>query len=324
MRLKTRVLIIVAASLAALLIMGFMGLYSMRVSMLQERRAQIAQLLDFAESQLRYFHGLETSGKFTRADAQARAKEAIGAQRQGKDNYFFIRSLTDDYFVMHPMASRMGKLDDGGRLPDGRTVVQAYREGFATSQDNKTFFELNTLRPGAQEGKRFPKLNGAIKFEPWGWMVGIGFYLDDIDARFWKQSIVLILLGSVLILGLGALIFHMRTVILRQLGGEPHDAAESIRRIANGDLNVDIPLRKNDTDSLMASLKLMQMKLKNITASIQENTASLSEQITTFDELAKSYAQTKSDEAFAALQRSVKKLGRTTDILAKSISRFKL
>mgnify|MGYP003597716525 CR=1 FL=1 len=74
----------------------------------------------------------------------------------------------------------------------------------------------------------------------------------------------------------------------------------------------------------MASLKLMQMKLKNITASIQENTASLSEQITTFDELAKSYAQTKSDEAFAALQRSVKKLGRTTDILAKSISRFKL
>ena len=155
-------------------------------------------------------------------------------------------------------------------------------------------------------------------------MVGIGFYLDDIDARFWKQSIVLILLGSVLILGLGALIFHMRTVILRQLGGEPHDAAESIRRIANGDLNVDIPLRKNDTDSLMASLKLMQMKLKNITASIQENTASLSEQITTFDELAKSYAQTKSDEAFAALQRSVKKLGRTTDILAKSISRFKL
>jgi len=324
MRLKTRVLIIVAASLAALLIMGSMGLYAMRASMLQERRAQIAQLLDFAESQLRYFHGLETSGKISRGEAQARAKEAIGAQRQGKDNYFFIRSLTDDYFVLHPIASRMGKPDDGGRLPDGRTVVQAYREGLAASKDNKTFFELNTLRPGAQEGKRFPKLNGAIKFEPWGWMVGIGFYLDDIDARFWKQSIALILLGSILILALGALIFRMRTVILRQLGGEPHDAAESIKRIANGDLNVDIPLRKNDTDSLMASLKVMQMKLKNITSSIQENTSTLSEQINTFDAIAKDYAQTKSDEAFAALLKSVKKLGRTADILGKSISRFKL
>lgn len=45
--------------LLGLLIMGFYGLLSMREAMMVERRLQIVQLLDFADSQLRYFHGLE-------------------------------------------------------------------------------------------------------------------------------------------------------------------------------------------------------------------------------------------------------------------------
>jgi methyl-accepting chemotaxis protein len=307
-----------------LLVMGFLGLYSMRHSLFQERRAQITQLLDFADSQLRYYHGLETSGKMTREEAQANAKAAIGAQKQGADNYFFIRNLNDDYFVLHPMASMMGKPVDGGKLPDGRTAVQAYRQGLAQSPDNKTFIELSTFKPGQNNEKRYPKLNGVLKFEPWGWMPGIGFYLDDIDAQFWRYSSFLLLVGTVVFVMLGSLVFRMRTVILRQLGGEPQDAAESMRRIASGDLHVDIALSKDDTTSLMASLKVMQMKLKNITASIQDNASTLTEQVQVFDEVAKSYAQTKSEEELAALSRSVKKLGRTADILGKSISRFKL
>jgi len=324
MRLKTRVLIIVTASLIGLLIMGIIGLYSMRVSMLDERRAQITQLLDFADSQLRYFQSLEASGRLSREEAQTRAKEAIGAQKQGDNNYFFIRNLDNDYFVMHPLSRMLGKPNDGGRIDDGRSVVQAYRDALATSKDNKGFLELKTFKPGTNDDKRYPKLNGVLKFEPWGWMPGIGFYLDDIDARFWKQATFLLIVGSVVVVFLSVLIFQMRTVILKQLGGEPQDAAESMRRIANGDMNVDIVLAKDDNNSLMASLKLMQMKLKNMTASIQENTTALTEQVQVFDEVAKSYAETKSEDEFTALMRCVKKLGKTADILGKSISRFKL
>ena len=84
MRLKTRVLIIVMASLVGLVVMGVFGLYSMRQSMMQERRAQITQLLDFADSQLKYFQGLEAAGTLTQEEAQQRAKEAIGNGMQDK------------------------------------------------------------------------------------------------------------------------------------------------------------------------------------------------------------------------------------------------
>ena len=119
-------------------------------------------------------------------------------------------------------------------------------------------------------------------------------------------------------------ILRMRKDILGQLGGEPHEAVENMRKIANGDLSVNIQLAKGDDNSMMASLKLMQMKLKNMTGSIQENATTLAEQVKSFDDSARVYAETKSEEEFAALMRTVKKLGKTADILGKSVSRFRL
>ena len=323
MRLKTRVLIIVLSSLIGLMVMGLFGLYAMRQSMMEERRAQIAQLLDFADGQLRYFHELETSGKLSRKEAQSRAKEAIGAQRQG-DDYFFIRSLTDDTFVWHPIPSRMGKPDDGGKQPDGRTVVQTYRDALAKSSTNKAFIELSTLKPSASDKTLHPKLNGALKFEPWGWMPGVGFFIDDIDTRFWQQAGIFLAVAFALLGVLAVLIVRMRADILKQLGGEPADAAASMKRIANGDLGIHIEVAPDDNDSLMASLKVMQLKLNNLTSAIQENAATLSDQVLTFDRAAKDYTDTSSPAAMGDLLRSVKKLGKTAMILDKSIARIKL
>jgi hypothetical protein len=87
---------------------------------------------------------------------------------------------------------------------------------------------------------------------------------------------------------------------------------------------VDIVLKKDDKNSLMASLKFMQVKLKNLTSAIQGNATTLSSQVQSFDQLATSYAETKSAEGLVAILRSVKNMGKTADILGKSISRFKM
>mgnify|MGYP001810039546 CR=1 FL=1 len=323
MLLKTRVLIITAASLASLVIMGAFGLYTMRQSMYEERHAQLNQLLDFADSQIRYFYSLEASGKLSRQEAQERAKEALGSQKQG-NNYYFIRSLTDDTFIYHPIASRINKADDGGIQTGGRTTAQINRDELAKSTNNKAFVLINTAKPGDQTKALYPKLNGLLKFEPWGWMPGTGFFVDDIESEFKKKAAIFLLVAGVLVTALAVLVFRMRADILHQLGGEPQDAAESMRRIARGDLNINISLQEGDSTSLMASLKQMQLKLNNITSTIQENSTALSTQVDQFERAAKTYTEEKSEEAFSELLRSVNKLGRISDILGKSISRFRL
>ncbi len=56
----------------------------------------------------------------------------------------------------------------------------------------------------------------------------------------------------------------------RQLGGEPAQAAAVTTRIGAGDLRGSIPLRPDDTTSLMAQLKLMQDKLCQVVASVRQ------------------------------------------------------
>lgn len=238
MRLKTRIQIIVLASLCGMFAISGFGLYTIRKNLYEERHAQINQSLDFADALIRHYHAQEINGKMSRANAQARAIEAIGAQRQGIRNYYFIREQGSDKFVHHPITSRMGQPDDGGTLPDGRTVVQAYREGLEKSADNKTYLKLEATKPGEPEYLRFPKLNGVQAFEPWGWIIGIGFFIDDINTRFWQQAVYFLATGSVLLVFLAIFAFRMRTEILRKLGGEPNEAAENMRRIAEGDLYI--------------------------------------------------------------------------------------
>lgn len=323
MRLKTRVLIIILASLVGLLVMAGAGLHALRQSLYEERRAQIAQLLDFSEALIKHYYGLETAGILSRDEAQQRAREAIAAQKQG-NNYFFIRNLKDDYFILHPIASRLGRPDDGGKTPDGRTVVQAYRDGLEKSPNGRAFIELEAPKPGVPAQKSFPKLNGVLKFEPWGWMPGIGFFIDDIEARFREQATLFLSIGTFLLALVALLLLRMRASILRQLGGEPHDAAECMRRIAGGDLSVNIRLARGDDDSMMASLKLMQMKLTNITTAIQDNTAALEDQVRKFDDAARAYADSRSEEQWPALMKAVSRIGKTSEILKRSIARFKL
>lgn len=75
---------------------------------------------------------------------------------------------------------------------------------------------------------------------------------------------------------------------------------------------------------MMASLKLMQMKLVNITTAIRENGESLSNQVAAIDTVIQNYAQTHAAEALPPLLQAVRKVHRISDILNKSIARFRL
>ena len=197
-------------------------------------------------------------------------------------------------------------------------------DAITKSGTGQGFVELGAARPNSGDKTLYKKLSGADKFDPWNWIVIIGFFVDDIEDRFWQQAGVFLGVGGVLLALLSTLIFRMRSVILGQLGGEPQIAQENMKKIAGGDLGIEIELAKNDDSSLMASLKLMQMKLKNMTGSIQENANTLADQVKSFDDAARVYSESRSEEEFASLMRVVKKLGKTADILGKSVSRFKL
>jgi methyl-accepting chemotaxis protein len=80
--------------------------------------------------------------------------------------------------------------------------------------------------------------------------------------------------GVALLLGV-ALTLLIRRSLLRQLGGEPSEAADIARAVAAGDLTRTVALRPGDTRSLMAQLALMQQGLMRVVADVRSGVDSV-------------------------------------------------
>ncbi|SFN67297.1 Cache domain-containing protein [Formivibrio citricus] len=318
MRLKARVSAIILATLIGLLMLSGVALYSLRHSILNERESQIRTTLELAVNMTAQYQQQEQLGKLTHEEAQNKAKEALRGLRRG-DDYIFVRT-TDNIRLVHPNAESIGKVDLGVKLPSGRTSAQAFADALAVSKVG--FVKSMIARPGRTEPQ--PKLIGVTSFKPWGWVFGVGFYVDDIETTFWKQAGILVIVNLILLGVVTFLIVRMTSQILGQIGGEPQYAKECMQKIATGDLGVDINIKNGDGESLMSSLKIMQMKLKNISVAIHENADLLEEQVRDFDENVKTYLRTKSDADLDVLQRGLKKVLGFASLFNRSIGRIKV
>lgn len=91
-------------------------------------------------------------------------------------------------------------------------------------------------------------------------------------------------IGSILVGIVFGLMFSILTIrsLMGQLGGEPAYAARIVEQVAQGDLTVQVDIREGDTDSLLANLKNMALRLSSIIGDVNgasDALASASEEV---------------------------------------------
>ncbi|QCP53962.1 methyl-accepting chemotaxis protein [Trinickia violacea] len=84
------------------------------------------------------------------------------------------------------------------------------------------------------------------------------------------RNLMLVLVALSVLIGVGIGV-RMARGVTRQLGTEPATAVDLARSVAAGDLSVSINLQPGDTNSLMASLKVMRDALSQVVAEVREN-----------------------------------------------------
>jgi methyl-accepting chemotaxis protein len=167
----------------------------------------------------------------TRADAQARAIEALRPLRYGQGDYFFIQRY-DGVAVLNPIL----------------TKVEGQQRWDATDADGAHHIQLqiNAARGGGGFAYyRFPRSGGAeplqkvsyvAGFEPWQWALGTGVYIDDVKAEFWSAVLRLGVI-SFSIFAFAALIAYL---INQNIGLSLGRLRSEMERLAGGDLNVEV------------------------------------------------------------------------------------
>lgn len=76
--------------------------------------------------------------------------------------------------------------------------------------------------------------------------------------------------GGIMLAAIAALGFYTARSVIRQLGGEPDQAAAIMSRLAAGDLSGEVVLRKGDQDSMMARIATMQATMERLAARAEE------------------------------------------------------
>ena len=237
-----------------------------RSSLMESRQTMVRNQVMTASTLIEAFVLRAKTGELSEAAAQEGAKAAIGSLRYGNNDYFWIHN-TDLAMLTHPIKPELnGKSLAQMKDPSGKDLFVEMNK--VVAQSGEGFVNYLWSKPGFDEP--VPKLSYVKGIKAWGWIVGSGIYIDDVNAAF-KAS--LIELGVFVLIACLLIWFFLRQVsgsIMRQLGGEPSLAVEAAGRIAKGDLSVELAVAPDDRVSLMASMQQMQVELKSALQEITE------------------------------------------------------
>ena len=136
-------------------------------------------LVDLAASTVARFEAAETRGQMTRKEAQTSAIAAIRDLRYNSDGYFWINDL-QPRMIMHPTNPAMDGRDLSGYAdPDGILLFQKMVEVCRSA--GAGIVRYRWPKPGSSQP--VSKIS-YVKLEPaWGWIVGSGIYVDDVQSE---------------------------------------------------------------------------------------------------------------------------------------------
>lgn len=209
MQVKTKLMLGGWIAFLGLLTLSVTAMFLEKSSMLDDRKTKTRHLVEAAHTILVHFHAQEKAGALSTEQAQAAAMQAVQAMRYEQKEYFWLNDLSTPIpkMVMHPTVPALNnKVLDGANF-NCATSLQAGTDGPVITTDGKKnlfvafnevaqasghgFVTYNWPKPqlgGGTTEALFEKLSYVKKFEPWGWVVGSGIYIDDVENKFWQLA----------------------------------------------------------------------------------------------------------------------------------------
>jgi methyl-accepting chemotaxis protein len=192
--------------------------------------------------------------------------------RYDKTEYFWINDR-NAVIVMHPIRPELDGQDlSGFKDKNGKAIFVEFSN--MVKSNGAGFVDYVWPKPGFKE--EVPKISYVKGSDDWGWVIGSGIYIDDVDALFRETATKLI--GWVLLIGgfIAVSLVLVARGVVRAIGGDPLEASAIARRIADGDLTTDVVCAPGDTSSVLAGMNTMQQTLRKMIADIVDGAAQLS------------------------------------------------
>ena len=260
-------------SLVILTLIGLTVLGTFRVSSINGSLTTIGDINSVKQRYAINFRGSVHDRAIAVRDVVLEAdKSAATVQQQ------LIAKLANDYAQSAgPMDQLLQSHPD--TTPDERAALAAIKEIEAKAIPLTE--KVIALRLADQGPEAMTLLLSEVRPAYVAWLASINRLIDIEEAKNKTESAsargiaqgfgFLMLVMTVLAAALGSSIaWLIGRSLLRQLGGEPSEAAALARSVAQGDLSARIALQAGDNSSLMAQLQAMQTSLASVVAKVRQ------------------------------------------------------
>nr|WP_095144322.1 methyl-accepting chemotaxis protein [Pseudomonas sp. Irchel s3b6] len=270
MSISRRLWLILVVAVLMLLTLGVLMLKQIHDDLYQAKAQKTQHVVQAASGILGYYHELEKAGTLTRDAAQKQALSVVRGLRYDQSDYFWINDLTP-VMVMHPTNPKL----DGQNLsavkdPDGFalfnemvTIAKAKGAGMV---------DYRWPKPGASTPVQ--KTSYVKLFEPWGWVIGSGVYIDDMQVEFRSQVWEASLVGLSIAVLMALLVMLISRSIVRPL----RETVDAMANIASGESDLTRSLDTHGRDEvteLARHFNAFTAKLRLVISQLQTSASAL-------------------------------------------------
>lgn len=199
-----------------------------------DRKLSMQEQVKAAISLVQYYSDKYPRDQLT---AQQEAKSALAAMRFEGDNYFWVIA-TDNTLVMHPLRQQQ----------EGQSM-----QAITDVSGKQHWLEMTTIgrRAGsgfldyawiAPSGEVSEKISYVENFSKWGWVVGTGVHLLDIEERFFDSAVFQLGVSLVVVSILVALGLWISNDISQPI----QLLTDRVRKLEQGDLTQDFTMDRRD------------------------------------------------------------------------------
>jgi methyl-accepting chemotaxis protein len=235
MSIKKKMLALVGSTLAALLVIAGVQVYSLYGSMMHDRRELVRTQVETATTMVQAIADEARAGKMSVEEAQRIAKSLLTSMRFNGTDYFVVIGTgptNQGMVVSHPNAKIVGKKLWDAKDANGTQYVIGQVEA---ARSGGGFTDYHYPRLGETEPS--PKVAYSDGYAPWNWAISASLYVDDVTSAFHAEVLQIALWVIPLIALIGAAAFMLSNSITRPIAA----ITDAMRRLSSGDLTVQIP-----------------------------------------------------------------------------------
>lgn len=233
-----------------------------------EKQQALKHLIDSATAVLATFDAKAEGGAMSQGEARAMATQVLRNFRYAGDNYVWINDM-EHRMVMHPAKPETegGSFTDA-RDPDGKYLFREFVN--ICRERGEGAVEYSWPKPGHDQP--LPKLSYVKRFEPWGWVVGTGIYVEDLQKEILALNMAALLFCALC----GVVALGLTLVVAARIVTPLRSSVSFAQAMASGDLADSLEIDQSDeVGSLMAALNAMKVSFRRMLLEVSAGVGSM-------------------------------------------------